>query len=561
MPTRVESIAITILLGITPLILIPFTKEIFEFPKTNFLYFITGILLILPIWHLNASPLLIFKNKNRNLFIGSIYLLIITNLVSFLFSIDKYTSLFGYYTRFNGGLVSLFCILIWGLYLLSLKFNKKDLGFYLKVILISGLVVSIYGILQKLGIDNEIWKENASKRIFSTFGQPNWLAAYLIPVFFIALYFGQKLQKNIIMKLLPTAIVYIALIFTYSLSGLIAFLISFTIYLYFFRNQIKPLIKKYWLIIPTFLIISAFLAIPFRHRIYEQIENMQNIIVLLKSGESNNISPQYGDTGKIRLILWDGTINLITSSPKQFLIGSGPETFTYAFTRYRPDAINATSEANFIHNKPHNWYLEIFSNLGLLGFISIIIFISTSIYIFAKQPKTNIQIALFCGWISILITNFFGWPTLYLSLLFFILPIFFNYETLKPPNNKPINISFLKTIPFFIVGNLLIFSSIIMVSADYFYAKENYYKAKLLNPFEPRYELFNLIYINPVDLNKIENFYYENKRNPYVVKTLVQYIEFIKETNPNNKGIKSLEKEILIDAAKNSPADRQFKKL
>ncbi len=560
---RLESITYTFFLFLTPLLVTSFLKELFEFPKVNFLYFVTGVLILLSGWRTNFKTTNFNQNFQQKLILGSLLLIFISNLISLAFTSSYYTSLFGYYTRFNGGLASILCIIILISLLIGRNLDKNAINQLLFTILISGLIISIYAILQKAGIDKNFWNEDASHRVFSTLGQPNWLAAYLIPIFYLALYFGFQFKIHVIFKFVPALMVYFAILFTYSISGIFAFAISLLIYILLNFGPLKKTVKKYWHVLIILFVLTCAAAIPLKDRIINQMDNMYGIFNLLQSDESQNLKANYGDTGKIRLILWDGTLNLITSSAKQFLIGSGPETFAYAFPKFRPDSINATSEAGFVHNKPHNWYLEIFSNLGLLGFLSYLTFIFANIFLFARGPKSQLSIILFCGWISILITNFFGWPTVPLSILFFIVPIFMHYEYLKFGNmeaNKQ-NFSFLRFFLVFLLGNFLILSSIIFVTADYFYKRGDYSNAHKINPLEPRYELFEIIYDRKFNPDRVVVFYYGNRNNPYIVKTLVSYLDGLSKLNTESQIINGVKTEVVNDAVKNSPNDIQFKGL
>lgn len=551
MTGRLQSITYTLFLFLTPLLVTSFSKELFEFPKTNFLYLMTGILVITlafrPKFNFDFSG-----NKYKKIFLWSFLAVITANLLSFLGSADYYTSLFGYYTRFNGGLVSVLCIGVWFLFFANKNFKKDDVEKILLVIFVSGLIVSAYALLQKFGIDQGYWKTDSTKRVFSTFGQPNWLAAFLIPIFYLSLYFSKRLKIHTVLKVAPILIVYFAILFTYSISGIFAFLISIVIYGFLNIKEIKNYFRKYWPVLTVIFVVSLATAIPLRNRISEQVENMNGIIGLIETDNSQNLQPKYGDTGKIRLILWDGTINLIMSSPKQFLIGSGPETFVYVFPKFRPDSINATSEANFVHNKPHNWYLEIFANLGLIGLASYLSFIAAVIYVFINSEKDFLSKTLFCGWVSILASNFFGWPTVYLSLLFFVLPVLMNYRILGQPIKEAHDpFSFGKLFIFMLLGNSLILSAVILTMADYQFKEGQYAKAHTINPMEPRYELFTIISETDLSTERIRDFYYRNSGNPYVVKTLVNYLNAIPVSV-------DLKREIISDARKNSPSDRLF---
>ena len=71
-----------------------------------------------------------------------------------------------------------------------------------------------------------------------------------------------------------------------------------------------------------------------------------------------------------RLFMYKNEIPLILDHP---LLGTGPETFIYAFTQYRP-----TQKIGF-WNYAHNDYLQIASKMGLLGLTFFLIFVIISL--------------------------------------------------------------------------------------------------------------------------------------------------------------------------------------
>ena len=71
-----------------------------------------------------------------------------------------------------------------------------------------------------------------------------------------------------------------------------------------------------------------------------------------------------------RLFMYKNEIPLILDHP---LLGSGPGTFIYAFTRYRPP-----QRTNF-WNYAHNDYLQISSEMGFLGLTFFLIFVIISL--------------------------------------------------------------------------------------------------------------------------------------------------------------------------------------
>jgi O-antigen ligase len=121
------------------------------------------------------------------------------------------------------------------------------------------------------------------------------------------------------------------------------------------------------------------------------------------------------DPGFIRSGMWAGTIDLITFSPKNFIFGTGPETFPYAFQKFRPLEINYSSEWDYVLNKPHNFYLEIWSEEGLLG---IAVYFGIA-YLLFKRSGDRLKPTL----MAFYITNIFGWPVVATNLIWWVLLI------------------------------------------------------------------------------------------------------------------------------------------
>ncbi|TAN35170.1 hypothetical protein EPN27_04380, partial [Patescibacteria group bacterium] len=106
---RVFFCAYACLFFVTPLLMLPITSELFEFNKMLFIYLMTVVVLVAwtvrMIWHRK----IILK---RSLFDVFFILFLFSQLLSTIFSIDRHTSFFGYYGRFNGGLLSIISYMI-----------------------------------------------------------------------------------------------------------------------------------------------------------------------------------------------------------------------------------------------------------------------------------------------------------------------------------------------------------------------------------------------------------------------------------------------------------------
>ncbi|MBI4157855.1 hypothetical protein HY502_03345, partial [Candidatus Woesebacteria bacterium] len=158
-----------LLLFLTPLIFWPFSSELFEFNKIVFVYLLTAVTSALWLIKCILAGKLIFRRTALDI---PIVVFLASLGISTILSIDVRTSLLGYYSRFHGGLLSYFSysILYWAFVSNMGKGETKKSIFFL---IASFVLVLLYGVLQHLGIDKNIWVQDVQNRIFSTLGQPN----------------------------------------------------------------------------------------------------------------------------------------------------------------------------------------------------------------------------------------------------------------------------------------------------------------------------------------------------------------------------------------------------
>lgn len=448
-----ESAAFGILFFILPFIFYPNSSEIFELNKIIVVYFFT--ISITTTYLLFSKKL--FQNKS-NIYLA-LLLFLLTQSVSALFSIDLQTSIFGYYGRFNGGVLSLFAYSAL-FFIYANTQTKQDVKKHLKIISVSALFVSLIAILEHFNlsitclllrgkITTSCWSQNPQARAFATFGQPNWLAAFLAAT--------ATLSKPIF---IPA--IFLAILFTRSRSGLLGFSAAYAIY---WLPKLKSRLN-------LFIVLTFTLAVLFA--IFNPLRNITDPALL--NNPKVNITP----SSQIRMLVWNGAVRAWEQKP---LLGWGPETFAFAYQSVRPQEHNLTSEWNFTYNKAHNEYLNYLTTTGLFGLGSYLLFIMTSLseMLKLKSQNSNLRLALLASFISILVTNFFGFSTVVTNLYLFILPamaIALNRKSQVSKNRFKLKLS----VRNLIVVCVAIISSSSVINfwrADYFYAKAKHLKEPL----------------------------------------------------------------------------------
>ncbi len=397
------------------LIWTPFTRELFEFPKMLAVYFFTAWIGLLFI----VKSLLSAELKIKKTFLDiPVLIFLFVYALATLLSIHFPTSFLGYYTRFHGGFLSLLCYVLL-FYIFITEFDNFEP--FLSALFFSAALVSVWGVLEHFGIDKDYWAQDVQSRVFSTLGQPNWLASFLAMLIPVSLAWGAVLIREgkfkvAIFLAFLSFLYYLAFWFTYSLSGLVGLIGGIFLLLFFARGRLNFLQKRYLLaLVCCFVLFSILFPGLFKAR----LKQIKDILV-------NNLFTVYaqigqmehsGSTTSIRLLVWEGAWNTFLAKP---LLGHGPETFAYSFLPHRPAGLNFTDEWDFLYNKSHNEYLDLLCNTGVFGLVFFLLLASAPFYyVFKSGPeKFNLAFGLLGGIFCYLVSNFFGFSVVVTGMLF-----------------------------------------------------------------------------------------------------------------------------------------------
>lgn len=417
-----------LLFFLTPFIFTWMNQELFEFNKMLFVYAITIFIVSLWLIRMVVEQKLIVKRSKLDYFLLAF---LISQIISTVFSLHTRTSWFGYYTRFNGGLLSTVTyIAIFYAFISNIK--KSQLKAIYSSLLLSALLISLYAIPERLGhspscwlikqkFDTSCWTEtnNPRFRVFATFGQPNWLAAFLISIIPLNLSYLLKEKKflsrlYLLLVLLSSGT---ALILTKSRSGLLGLALGLVFYglFKFIINKKERLVIFFKLsgLAIALLAVAFFIGTPSTTKIGE---------VITQPDLSPSSQVQEGGTPseEIRKIVWQGAIKVWQRYP---IFGSGVETFAYSYYLDRPLAHNLVSEWDFLYNKAHNELLNLLANSGIVGLLSYLSIFVGIFYIginnsFDNKHRDKI-LALLAGILAMFVSNFFGFSTVTSNLLLF----------------------------------------------------------------------------------------------------------------------------------------------
>lgn len=294
--------------------------------------------------------------------------------------------------------------------------NKKNLRIVLNTFLFTSGLISIITIIQVITVKLSGNDINLLNRISSTLENPNNLGAYSIFSIFICLMIvinsKEKFSKKIYGFLVILSLFNI--IVSQSRNALLALILGIFIISIFYNKR--------YIIFSAILPILLFIIPQSRERLLDVFDFSQNTS---------------------RFKIWGITKIMIENNNQLF--GIGYENFGISYPIYidsNPDYFVRES-LQAIH--PHNIFLKIQVELGILGTIAFIIFIVASLFTLYKliRSSTNnfnksIFIGIYVSFISFqfmnLVDSYYGSPKVIISM-FIILGIANGYKNLKKSNH------------------------------------------------------------------------------------------------------------------------------
>ena len=273
---------------------------------------------------------------------------------------------------------------------LDLIRNKKDLSLAIKALLVPGLLIAFYAFFQKItgqGVwSTEVWGQPKILRATGLFSHPNFLGLYLGPLFMLGLgYLFLNFKKNVsfIGKILFFSILFFSsLVFAKSEGAIIAIFIA----LFFCGILYKPIRKG--VLISTLILVLILLSLSSsRHYLTEKIF-FQDL------------------SGRLRVNIWKGATEILK---EKAIVGAGLNGYRVLAPEYQERYYDqGTQELISVetHPYPHNLFLTIWLELGLLGlFIFFLILFQFFRQGFKNLKKEPIAIGSIMGAMAVILIH------------------------------------------------------------------------------------------------------------------------------------------------------------
>jgi len=317
---------------------------------------------------------------NKNV-IYAIFIFLFSGLISFLLTNPLYTGFFGETQRRNGFLSYLCLSIILISAMQSIKFSfitRLSL-----IVILVGLVLSVYGLMQISGLDFVKWN-NPYNAVISTVGNPNFAAAIMAIIATLNFGFSLMPNFNLAQRLLHLAVFvlsFVAIFRSDARQGLVSGAVGIgTITIIYVHSKYR---KIGWLFAFSALIIGIF-----------------SILGMLQKGPLQSLL--YKDSVSVRGYYWRAGIEMFRDN---FLFGVGQDRYGAFFKAYREPQYSLTYGFDITSSNAHNVPIQLFSTGGIFfGGAYLVLMGIVLLYSYRgikKSAGTNrlVLSTLFAGWL------------------------------------------------------------------------------------------------------------------------------------------------------------------
>lgn len=363
---NVAKVTVILALSVIPAVFIPLggTTDHFYLPKVAAMIILAlSFLAVLAINKIRFKDIVQKDRINISLFIYFILLA-----ASVYAAENKVFAIIGVPGRWEGLLtITLYMFL----FITARLYLVPDEGLF-KIILVTAIIVSIYGILQTMNFDpfpRDVLRENWSKRAFSTMGNPNFLGSYIVLIIPTSIYF-YIINKNIT-GLTAYAILFYCLLSTGTRGawlGTIASIMAFAAIHYMYFRYSKGEFTRYIILIVITMLLLAL------YNFYTEGAFIDRFLSIKRDADEFLTNGDRADySGANRGFIWKRVAELIKKRP---LTGYGIENLGEAFKKYyTKDMIELWNEVRYL-DKAHNEYLHIAVTSGIPSLLVYLTFIS-----------------------------------------------------------------------------------------------------------------------------------------------------------------------------------------
>jgi len=325
---------------------------------------------------------------------------VVVYFLSALLSVTPRVSLSGSYQRLQGTFTTVSYIVVFLIILDRLR-TRAQLDRLITVIILNSLPISLYGLVQRRGLDPLPWGGDVTTRVASNMGNSIFVAAYLIMVLpltvgrivesFQAILNEEEANWADVLRaagyVFIAAIELVAIWFAQSRGPLLGLIAG----LYFLLLLLALSSRTKWGAASTLAIVAmTVVVVGFLTTVNIPGGPLQSLQHAHWLGRLGSVFDFERGTGKVRALIWQGMIDLIlphdpieepptAAHPEGHtdpfnalrpLVGYGPESVYVAYNRFYPPMLGHHESRTASPDRSHNETLDSLAITGLLGLVA-----------------------------------------------------------------------------------------------------------------------------------------------------------------------------------------------
>jgi O-antigen ligase len=297
------------------------------------------------------------RSRPRRFLMGYLALAFLgANAIAWVFSTTHWTSLFGWYGRYTGLVTILAFVLTFLVVAHVYRERRERVHELLYAIAAGSVVVTLYVLVQRLGIDPIKWAQPSGgtpgQPYFGTMGNANFAGGYIgltIPWLYYAFRRTKATWQRV--ALAAWGLVALAtLYFTSARNGMVAVAAAVFVFLVIHRRRVPMLLKIGAAVGAVAVVILATVII-----VHPGSNKPAKVFRRVDVFRSNTI--------RTRAYWWQAGVKMFVHRP---ITGWGPDSFVTHFARYLPRAAAPVGDSETA-DKPHNVFVEHAAETGILG--------------------------------------------------------------------------------------------------------------------------------------------------------------------------------------------------
>ncbi len=289
-------------------------------------------------------------------------------------SIVPRLSFLGSYNRLQGLYTWLAYVVLFVALVATLR-HREQLDRLFWALILPSLPVGLYGIVQKFGLDPMPWLGDVTRRVASTMGNSIFVSAYLImavPLTAVGLLAALRaldrdeshaavLRVSGYLVLLTVQVM--AVVFAQSRGPMLGLLGGAFFLLLVVAAQRGR--RAAGAILGLGAAIAGFLIV---------FNLPQSPLAPLREapylGRMGRVFETDRSTGRVRVLIWQGAVQLVQADPLRTLVGYGPESMHVAYNPHYPPDLAHYESRNASPDRSHNETLDVLVQTGVLGLLA-----------------------------------------------------------------------------------------------------------------------------------------------------------------------------------------------